>query len=305
METQSVEEALHHVHDHEDTEGSANEDEETDEHEQNAARLEAGDEGTIVEDLGELRMGKGEGPKTQVGGGVRDCSKNEFDHFNDLMDHDLHEGVFGVVLVGINERVDNVRMKVECVILSLEDIILLGVRLSVVVLVGGVVTALDVFIRVLAFGRLDEVGVFLSFNLVLFLQLAVEVARLDTEHEGHADENDQHEDVHKLGLVGVGARITEKRRLSRVRGHTTAHCHIEHRVDDGRGLASVIGVVCGPLLDDHKVHEAEEAPEQSDLRKELEGEVDVSLVVSIVAALEADAERHLEDTEDESDLHLN
>lgn len=51
MKTKGVEEALHDIHDHEHTEGSADKDEEADEHEKNVTRLEAGDEGAVIEDF--------------------------------------------------------------------------------------------------------------------------------------------------------------------------------------------------------------------------------------------------------------
>ena len=51
MKTKGVEEALHDIHDHEHTKGSADKDEEADEHEKNVTRLEAGDEGAVVEDF--------------------------------------------------------------------------------------------------------------------------------------------------------------------------------------------------------------------------------------------------------------
>ena len=54
METERVQEALHDVHNHQDTQSGSNENEETHEHHQDAGRLEAGHQSAVVEDLSEL-----------------------------------------------------------------------------------------------------------------------------------------------------------------------------------------------------------------------------------------------------------
>ena len=130
---------------------------------------------------------------------------------------------------------------------------------------------------------------------------AIEVAGLDAEHEGHTDEHDEHQDVHQRCLLLL---CSEQRRLVRVCRLASVHRHVEHGVNDGGGPACVIAVVREPLLNDHEVHETEQAHEHDKLWDELEGEIDAALVVGIVAALEEDAESHLNDTEDQGDLHL-
>ena len=66
METKCVQKALHHVHHHQNTESGADEDEKSDKHKHHVIRLESGDQGAIVEDLGKLRVSKGQGPETKV-----------------------------------------------------------------------------------------------------------------------------------------------------------------------------------------------------------------------------------------------
>ena len=66
MQTQRVQEALHHVHHHQDAECGTNEHKEANEHEHDIVRLEAWHKSTIVEHLGQLRVSQGQGPETQV-----------------------------------------------------------------------------------------------------------------------------------------------------------------------------------------------------------------------------------------------
>jgi len=42
-------------------------------------------------DGSQLGVSQGEGPQTEVGGGVADRSKDEFNRFNQLVDNDLHK----------------------------------------------------------------------------------------------------------------------------------------------------------------------------------------------------------------------
>ena len=55
--------------------------------------------GFLEEDEGELLMRQGQGPETEVGGGVGDGSEDVFDGFDGLMDEDLTGVVFFVVVV--------------------------------------------------------------------------------------------------------------------------------------------------------------------------------------------------------------
>jgi hypothetical protein len=87
VQTQSVKRTLEQVHAHQHTEGCAHEYEESEVENDYVATLEAWHETVIEEHLGQLRMGKTKGPKSQITGSVRDCSKNELDGLDQLMNH--------------------------------------------------------------------------------------------------------------------------------------------------------------------------------------------------------------------------
>ena len=52
------------------------------------------------EDLRELSVGQGQGPQTEVGGCVGHRAKDILDGVDPLVDHDLSEAVFCLVIVG-------------------------------------------------------------------------------------------------------------------------------------------------------------------------------------------------------------
>ena len=91
----------------------------------------------------------------------------------------------------------------------------------------------------------------------------------------------------------------------RVRRLTTGHGHVEHSVDNSRRLGGVVRVISRPLDDNHEIHEAEEAEEEDDLRDEFEEELNPVVFVGLVEALKDDTHGHLEDTEDQSELHFD
>lgn len=55
----------------------------------NRASFDAGADSFLVEDLGELGVGEGEGPETEVGGGVGDGAEDELDSLDELVDDGL------------------------------------------------------------------------------------------------------------------------------------------------------------------------------------------------------------------------
>ena len=59
---------------------------------------------------------------------------------------------------------------------------------------------------------------------------ALDVAWLDAEHEGDADKNDKHENVHEGGLLLMR---TKEWILINVCGLSAIHRHVQHRVNDG------------------------------------------------------------------------
>mmetsp|Transcript_35722 Transcript_35722/g.47000 ORF Transcript_35722/g.47000 Transcript_35722/m.47000 type:complete len:202 (-) Transcript_35722:685-1290(-) len=201
MKTERVQEALHDVHDHEHTESGANEHEEAHEHEKHVARFEARHHGAVVEHLSQLRVSQGQGPQTQVGGRVRDCAEHELNDLDDLMDHDLHEGVVAVSLVGVHIGVHDAVVEAVDIVDGLQ-LLALSRSAHVFVVVGGVVAALELLLGV--------------HGSAVFRRAAEKIAGLDAEHERHADEHGQHEDVHQGNLVVVGRLVAEEGTLVRV-----------------------------------------------------------------------------------------
>ena len=158
----------------------------------NRASFDAGADSFLVEDLGELGMGEGEGPETEVGGGVGDGAEDELDGLDELVDDGLgdEELVFdygfvpvgcenGVVLVvsfGGGER----RVLVE-----LRGVLALGGR-ALSVLFG--LLALEVFSLLL----LEEAVVGLVLLVVLLVQgLLVQGTGQQDQRHAHPRHNQQ------------------------------------------------------------------------------------------------------------------
>lgn len=68
-------------------------------------------------------------------------------------------------------------------------------------------------------------------------------------------------------------------------------------------MLEVVGVA--PLGDDQEVHPSEENGKHHNLGNELEKEVQGLGEVDCIQSLHDNTERHLEDSEDDSDLHLD
>ena len=109
-----MESAFHDVHDHEHTEGCANESEEGQVHLDEAATGHGGHQELVVEDLGKLRVGQGEGPETKVRGSVGDGTKNELDGLDHLMDEDLDSVVWALRLD--SKTLDHILFEVQTVL---------------------------------------------------------------------------------------------------------------------------------------------------------------------------------------------
>ncbi len=110
VQTQGVQRALQQVHHHQHEDRRSHEHEEPEEKRQHRTALEARNQTVVKEHLGQLRVGKRQSPKTQVGGSVRNGSQHELNRLNQLVDHHFAELV-AVVLLGTSAR-NNVRLNV-------------------------------------------------------------------------------------------------------------------------------------------------------------------------------------------------
>lgn len=142
------------------------------------------------------------------------------------------------------------------------------------------------------------------------LLAAAEVAGLDAEHDGDADDHDQKTDKGNNLLRGNDRDI----RWYVVRWSSSdLEEHVDHALNDGRspsdiglllrvGSGEIEGV--DPLGNDEGVHVAEEAVEDEDLGDELEEEVNVVAEVNVVESFEDDSEGHLSYSKNDCDLLL-
>lgn len=104
MESNRMKEALHHVHSHQNPHRSIHPNREPYDHPEDAARLNRAHHGQVKEHLllereyiGQLRVCQGQGPKTQVGGCVRNRSQHEFDRLYHLVNHHFSKGLMVIV----------------------------------------------------------------------------------------------------------------------------------------------------------------------------------------------------------------
>lgn len=94
-----MQEAFHSVHQHDDSQGNVNEEVDSNDDDQSVGTCYSSSDSLRQEDLGELTMGKRQGPKTQVRSGVGDTAKHELDGFDDLMDGNFTDVVLFMVAV--------------------------------------------------------------------------------------------------------------------------------------------------------------------------------------------------------------
>jgi len=131
--------------------------------------------------------------------------------------------------------------------------------------------------------------------------------RLGEEHPGDADEGDDDKNALDLALAAVDVRIAAA--LCRVGPEQD---HVDEGDEDGGGAAlgepelflDLVGVVLRPL-DEHEESEvAKEAAEEEQLGDELGEDVHGLLEILMIGEGHADAEDHVQDAENDGDLHL-
>jgi len=207
--------AFHDVHDHKHTEGCTNESEEGQVHLNEVAAGNGGHQDLIVEDLGELGVGKGESPETQVGGGVGDSSEDELDGLDHLMDEDL-DCVVGALWLEA-KTLNQILLDLKTIFRGGNSLLWIdAVSVLEVIVTGGIASSS----HVLHLGLVD---------LVVILVSGDEVDWLDTEHEGNANHDDSKQDLHDLGLF----LLWLNQRLPSWNGWLAhAHSHINGQSDD-------------------------------------------------------------------------
>ena len=84
-----MQEALHRVHAHYHSERYVKEEPVSEEDDYYVGRCYAAPNCLLQEYLGELGMGEGQGPQTQVGCSIRNRTQHELDRLDDLMNEDL------------------------------------------------------------------------------------------------------------------------------------------------------------------------------------------------------------------------
>ena len=150
VQTQGVQRALEQVHTHQHKDRRTHEHEEAEEQSQHGATLEAWNETVVEEHFRQLRVGKRQSPKTQVGGSVRNGTKHELDRLNQLVNHHLAELMAVVLLrtsalnnvrlnvVLLRKRVNSLRTRLQLAHLNLFKVVIVSV-LSLVTVVRTVV----------------------------------------------------------------------------------------------------------------------------------------------------------------------
>lgn len=97
-----MQEALHGVHAHNDTQGNIKEQVHPDENDENIGRCNTTSNSFLQKDFRQLSMGEGKSPQTEIWGRVRNATKNKFYGLDYLMDGDLADVVMGIVSFCLN-----------------------------------------------------------------------------------------------------------------------------------------------------------------------------------------------------------
>ena len=80
--------------------------------------------------------------------------------------------------------------------------------------------------------------------------------------------------------------------------------NVDHGSDDGRCIGAVISPVDAPLIDDQKVHIAEEESHEAELWQKLAEKIKISTEVESVGCFYKNTEDHVHHTDYNRDLHF-
>jgi len=301
-----VKEALKDIHHEQNTERNAGEDAVANEGSE-PVDVEGGNHGLLPEDGGELGVSKRKGPKTKVGGSIGNHTQDELDSLDGLVDKDLTKAVI-VVFIGLAVLLVIVSMVMNSALMLLGKEVGLGEEQDR----DG--------------GEGDEQKDVLDTGLAVVHGL-VDIAGL----KGNVDERSD-----KVGRLATVARSAKVERAhvcrSRLVGTVVSPGGAESvalsgALDPDAALtvdaflvvfaapAIAVGLEAGggkhagvpvddPLHEDEDDHVNEEGGGEGNHGKKLEEEVEFLLEVDGVDALEAGTGKHLNNTKDDTELHL-
>ncbi|KAI3492688.1 hypothetical protein L1887_42606 [Cichorium endivia] len=240
--------------------------------------------------LGQLGVGKRQGPQTEIGGSVGDTAEAELDG----VDHLVNDHLADVELVLLLHFSVAVAAAAMAVALGLgEAAVLVGVVVVIVTIAVEAEAA-----RAIALVADGAVALALG-GLVL---LPLDVGR-DAEHPGYADEGNEQED-------GLYKRLTSEE-LGLGINVAGLEEHVDEHVEQARRVVAEDGAVCvglvpvdGPLVDDGEDEVAKERLHEEHLGHDLGPDLPLLTEADEVGHVEKDGERHVEDAEDDGHLHL-
>lgn len=301
LQTQRMEKALEHVHHEQHTHGDACKDSKT-----NVGRkpvyVERGKHGLLPKDSGELGVSKRQGPKTEVGSRVGNHTENKLYRLNSLVDNDFTKAVVIIVVVFA-------AMSLFVLIMVYDRLVCLlpGQEEGLCKKKNGNRTKGDKEQNVL------DVG-------LSFIQRLVDIAGL----KSNVDES--RNEVGRLATV-AGATVVEGALggsviVSSTRKTPRSTSTISRLVANNP-LAIIVGAspstatwvdarsrkhagvpVDDPLHEDQHDHVHEERRGKCEHGKKLKQKVKSFAKVDGVATLEASSAKHLNDTNNDTELHL-
>lgn len=299
VKTEGVEEALEHVHHEQDTGSDTGKNGEAYVRSE-PINVQSRKHGFLPKDSGELGVSKRQGPKTEVGGGVGNHTKDKLNGLYSLMNEDLSKTVLFVV----------------------------------------VLTTMMLFVFVVVFDGLvglprQEKGLGkeqngnrnegddkedVLDNRLSGVQRLVDITRLESNINESSDEIGRLATVARSTVVKRALRssvIVASARVSpRSTGTISGLIANNPLAVIGRATPSAAGgiktgsgkhagvPIDNPLHEDEHNHVDEERTGEGNHGKDLEKEVKLISEVNRVAPLEASSRKHLDDTKNNTDLHL-
>lgn len=225
VEAQSVESTLDKVHQHDDAEGNGPEDGPENEgansvdnraldSERRVRDHDVQSERQIEEHLRKLTVCQGQGPESEVGGGVGDSSEHKLDSLDDLVNHHIGKGV----RLGLRiHSLELLSKRLDFVLAFSHDKVDLVLGLRNLAVVATTLTATTAAVHTSRHGLIDSsrrrtvslMQLDLIFDVVG--RLAIHDAWLDAKHDGYRDEDKEDEDRRsRVDSANVGSQVRYK-----------------------------------------------------------------------------------------------
>jgi hypothetical protein len=210
-----------------------------------------------------LLVSEGKRPKTEVGGGVRNTVETELNGVNNLVNHDVGEVEFLVLLPFLN---------------------ILGDHGNTLAIAGHAITVtainLSVVVESADTGLLAKSPVSQGAGTVV---LTAQPEWLEEEHDGYLNDSDEEQEYLNAGLVG-----------EKWFGNSTgAQEHEDKHVEQTRRVLSDFHPIHRPLVEDSDNEVTENGLEEQHAGNEVTPDVNLRLEVSCVDQLEAESIGHL------------